>query len=259
MKRLGWPRPPMVLGLVVGAIFERYLFISAELYGWGWLLRPAVMAILAGVAWALYRPVSQIVISLVHEFKDVRTHRIRFGAAPTFTLAIVVLIVAAIISSQEWPHDAKLVPLTACGMALVAALLNLVNELFGSEQAAAVRTHADSGVNVQAEGFDFGVPPDVVRWRATYFFLWMAGFIGVVALIGFIPAIAVFVFAYMRFGFGEPVAAVIALFGRNHGAVLGRVPLGAGSLGRIRSSGMLPTCGLGLAVELLHLTCNIRG
>ena len=31
MKRLGWPRPPMVLGLVVGAIFERYLFISAEL------------------------------------------------------------------------------------------------------------------------------------------------------------------------------------------------------------------------------------
>src|ERR1700688_2913126 len=31
MKRLGWPRPPMVLGLVVGAIFERYLFISSEL------------------------------------------------------------------------------------------------------------------------------------------------------------------------------------------------------------------------------------
>jgi TctA family transporter len=59
MKRLGWPRPPMVLGLVVGAIFERYLFISAELYGWGWLLRPVVMAILAGVAWALYRPVSR--------------------------------------------------------------------------------------------------------------------------------------------------------------------------------------------------------
>jgi TctA family transporter len=209
MKRLGWPRPPMVLGLVVGAIFERYLFISAELYGWGWLLRPVVIAILAGVAWALYRPVSQIVVSLIHEFKDVRTHRIRFGAAPTFTLAIVVLIVAAIISSEEWPHDAKLVPLTACGMALVAALLNLVNELFGSDQAAAVRAHADSGITVQAEGFDFGVTPDVVRWRATYFFLWMAAFIGVVALIGFIPAIAVFVFAYMCFGFGEPVVSSI--------------------------------------------------
>src|SRR5215510_12459766 len=49
MKRLGWPRPPMVLGLVVGAIFERYLFISTQLYGWGWLLRPVVLVILACV------------------------------------------------------------------------------------------------------------------------------------------------------------------------------------------------------------------
>ena len=43
MKRLGWPRPPMVLGIVVGAIFERYLFISTQLYGWGWLWRPVVL------------------------------------------------------------------------------------------------------------------------------------------------------------------------------------------------------------------------
>jgi hypothetical protein len=86
----------------------------------------------------------------------------------------------------------------------VAACLNLINELFGGEQAVAAVAHADSGVTVKGEGFDFGVPPDVVRWRATYFFLWMAAFIGVVSLIGFIPAIAVFVFAYMCFGFGEP-------------------------------------------------------
>src|SRR6201993_3322408 len=32
MKRLGWPRPPMGLGIVVGGIFERYLFISTPLY-----------------------------------------------------------------------------------------------------------------------------------------------------------------------------------------------------------------------------------
>ena len=42
-----------------------------------------------------------------------------------------------------------------------------------------------------------------VRWRATIFFFWTAGFVALVALIGFIPAIAVFVCTYMRFGFGE--------------------------------------------------------
>ena len=133
MKRLGWPRPPMVLGIVVGAIFERYLFISTQLYGWEWLLRPAVLAILACVVWALYRPISHIVATLIAEFRNVGGRRARFGAAPAFSLAVIVLIVAAILSSGAWPRDAKLVPLTACGMALVAAVLNLVTELFGPQ------------------------------------------------------------------------------------------------------------------------------
>jgi putative tricarboxylic transport membrane protein len=206
MKRLGWPRPPMVLGLVVGAIFERYLFISTQLYGWGWLLRPPVLAILACVAWALYRPLSQIVVSLIAEFREVRSRdsRVgpRFGAGAAFSTAVIVLILTAIASSWDWPHDAKIVPLTACGMALTAAVLNLVNELFGRPQTVAV--HADSGVEVRAHADDFGLTGDELRRRAVIFFVWMAAFIALVALIGFIPAIAVFVFAYMCLGFGEP-------------------------------------------------------
>src|SRR5437660_8301624 len=60
MKRLGWPRPPMVLGIVIGGIFERYLYISTSLYGAGWLLRPVVIGILCLVAWALFKPLSEI-------------------------------------------------------------------------------------------------------------------------------------------------------------------------------------------------------
>ncbi len=202
MKRLGWPRPPMVLGIVVGAIFERYLFISTQLYGWGWLWRPAVLGILACVVWALYRPLLQIAMTLVGQFREVGGRKPRLGAAPTFSLAVIVLIVAAIASSASWPHDAKIVPLTACGMALVAAVLNLVNELFGGEQA--VVAHADATVPVRAAVEDIGMASDVLRRRAAVFFVWMALFIGAVALIGFIPAITVFVFAYMAFGFGEP-------------------------------------------------------
>jgi putative tricarboxylic transport membrane protein len=195
----------MVLGIVVGGIFERYLFISTQLYGWGWVLRPAVLAILACVVWALYRPLSQIAVTLIEQFRAAGGRRPRFGAAPAFSLAVIVLIVAAILSSADWPHDAKLVPLTACGMALVAAVLNLVNELFGSEENAA--PHEDPGTKAGARGAhvpDLGVADDVVRRRATIFFIWMAAFIALVFLVGFIPAIALFVLAYMRFGFGEP-------------------------------------------------------
>ena len=33
MKQFKWPRPPLVLGLVLGDTIERYMFISIERYG----------------------------------------------------------------------------------------------------------------------------------------------------------------------------------------------------------------------------------
>lgn len=42
MVRFGWPRAPLVLGLVLGDLAERYLWISVARYGWDWLSRPGV-------------------------------------------------------------------------------------------------------------------------------------------------------------------------------------------------------------------------
>ena len=47
MKRCGWPRPPMVLGFVLGKLIERNMFISYERYGWGWLTNWFVILMLA--------------------------------------------------------------------------------------------------------------------------------------------------------------------------------------------------------------------
>src|ERR1700761_6164221 len=81
MKRLGWPRPPMVLGLVIGGLFERYLYISTSLYGIAWLWRPVVLVILALVAWALFRPFAEIVRSVIGELRQVGKHKLRFSAS----------------------------------------------------------------------------------------------------------------------------------------------------------------------------------
>jgi hypothetical protein len=225
MKRLGWPRPPLVLGLVIGAIFERYLYLSTELYGWAWLLHmtdikvfgydvhvPVVLLILACVAWALYRPISQIVVSLVQEFRQVRRHSVNLDGHVAFTLVIIALIVAAIVSARDWPQAAKIVPLTACGMALVAAAMNLINELFGKRVAVAARGHVDGGVHVAGAGGGAlsEMPGSLVRVRAAHFFFWLALLVAIIAGIGFIPAIAVFIVAYMRIGFGEPWRNAVA-------------------------------------------------
>ncbi len=233
MKRLGWPRPPMVLGIVIGGIFERYLYISVKLCGiggslpriidipdqWcaiGWLLRPVVIAILFCVAWALYRPLSEIVRSVAAELRHIGSPgggpagatRLHVSASAAFTLAIMGVIIAAILLSLDWPAVAKPVPLTACFIALIAAALNLVNELFGKSDTAQAHlgVHVDGGVAVVQHGAtdaNYGLPAAAVRRQAVLYFAWLGGLIAGVALIGFIPAIAVFVFAYMRFGFKE--------------------------------------------------------
>jgi putative tricarboxylic transport membrane protein len=209
MKRLGWPRPPMVLGIVIGGIFERYLYISTSLYGIGWLWRPVVLVILCLVAWALYRPLSEIVRSVIAELRQIGSHPLRITASAAFTMAIILFILAAIGLSTDWPAAAKPVPLTACYMALTAAGLNLINELFGKAKAAG--GNVDGGVAVGGHGEptdqNHGMTGAAFRRGAVIYFLWLAGLMGLVELIGFIPAITVFIFAYMRFGFKEPAVS----------------------------------------------------
>lgn len=51
-----WPRPPLILGLVLGALIERNFFVSYQIHALEFVLRPFVMAILIiGVSALLYR------------------------------------------------------------------------------------------------------------------------------------------------------------------------------------------------------------
>lgn len=45
--RYGWPRAPFLLAFVLGPTVERYLFLSHQLYEWGFVLRPLTLALIA--------------------------------------------------------------------------------------------------------------------------------------------------------------------------------------------------------------------
>lgn len=47
MMRTGYPRPPLILGLVLSGLAENFLFISTNRYGLNWLGRPIVLALIA--------------------------------------------------------------------------------------------------------------------------------------------------------------------------------------------------------------------
>jgi putative tricarboxylic transport membrane protein len=55
--RYDWPRVPFLLAVILGAIAERYLFLSVSLSGWSWLNDPIVLVLFAISALAILRPV----------------------------------------------------------------------------------------------------------------------------------------------------------------------------------------------------------
>lgn len=56
MKLWNWPRPPFILGFVLGPILENRLFITLNLYGFTWLYRPYFLIIMAMILATLLYP-----------------------------------------------------------------------------------------------------------------------------------------------------------------------------------------------------------
>jgi len=56
MEKLEWPRPPVLLGLVLGPLAENRLFLSTDNYGASWLGRPGVLIIFAVTLFGVFYP-----------------------------------------------------------------------------------------------------------------------------------------------------------------------------------------------------------
>jgi putative tricarboxylic transport membrane protein len=54
--RFDWPRVPFLLAVILGAIAERYLFLSYSLSGWAWMADPIVIGLFLVSAFAVARP-----------------------------------------------------------------------------------------------------------------------------------------------------------------------------------------------------------
>jgi hypothetical protein len=132
MKRLNWPRPPLILGLVLGSIFERYYFISSEIYGIKLFTRPIVIAVLLAALWVVLGPTLKGLRRAVKQGRlgaglHFRIKRLDHHAL--FTMVLIVAVVAAIWTASDWAFGAKLMPMTAACAALFFSCLVLINQV----------------------------------------------------------------------------------------------------------------------------------
>ena len=204
MKHFRWPRPPLVLGFILGAVLERYMFISIERYGVGWVTRPLVIIMFAMAAMSLLRPLLQD-IRAHHGVKAMLTE---FGAPRLslnnmFAAALLCLFVVMLGEAFSWPFEARIVPTIVGTGAVIFCTLSLANDIFSKR----FRAEADGGPAKPAEQQKIHMdivsktshlPGKVILIRGFQFFGWMVAFLCCMAVIGLIPTVPIFIIAYMR-------------------------------------------------------------
>ncbi len=213
MKRLRWPRPPLILGFVLGALIERYLFISVELYGARWLLQPVVAFMFAVSLYGILRPIVRGYVARSRGSRGKRVfglQRQNLNPDMAFAVLIVLFFVACLVVSWDWQFGAKLVPQSIGWAGVLFAGTLVLSALFvapadstsaataGQSQAVAQAVaQEDIHFDIQADYGDLSVA-EIFR-RAAIYFGWCLFFFGAASLIGLLPAMGVFLIGYIRF------------------------------------------------------------
>jgi hypothetical protein len=135
MRRLHWPRPPVVLGFVLGPIMETNLDLSRQALGWTWLERPWVMAMfaillltMAPALWKLARNRGKK--PDVKPREVVSETPVGYPRASACIGGLLALIFAsAFVTALRWTSDAGFFPLIisafGCVFAVIAVALDI--------------------------------------------------------------------------------------------------------------------------------------
>jgi len=193
MKRFGWPRPPVILGLVLSGIIENYLFISVSRYGATWLLRPIVVIIML-----------LVVVSLVFGLRMTakagtkkapvgkQPLRFKFNAGVFFTLFVLAVFAVGVYAAADWQIQARLFPWVIGIPALVMCVMQLFGDFFRRGDANEQDVHGAMDLPV-----DRSVPIAVVVKRAINSFGWVLGLFAAIWIVGFVVAVPLFIFLYL--------------------------------------------------------------
>lgn len=241
MKRLKWPRPPIILGVVLGHLVERYINISYERYGEWWIFESGrlfgrdsygdfiehiyfdidwaainyiVIVMFTLSAWGLLRPFMKQVSAaggvggMISGFGG----KPRFDLNSLFYVFFVTLLALMLADSVDWKPAAKRVPIFVGYVTIGITIISFLTHTFhkGVISSGGAESETREALHLDIEVDDDNVPTAVMRRRALTFLGWIVGFILLTAVIGMLPAIFVFAVAYMKLEADEPTGLAVS-------------------------------------------------
>jgi hypothetical protein len=192
MKRHGWPRPPLLVAVVLGPQLQNYLWLTVERYEpQEWMLRPGVLIIFAVVLLTIATP---IVRARRKKDKAIYMDLDSEGpkGSPYGDFAIIglyaALIAFAVYEARAWPPKAALPVYVFAALAGTMATLQLTLSL---------RTLRYAGVMPAPTAQALAEDRDKRR-RMGEIWLWMLGLILGIVTVGFTLSLFLFPLLYAR-------------------------------------------------------------
>ena len=125
MKRGGWPRPPVILALVLGEILERSFQISMRIHeGLGWLTRPIVIVLLLVIVITIFLAARGVAREkLVGKVSAGEASEKNPAVSLPLSSILFLTFVCAGYTALSWPPPVRQFPLL---IAIPGSLLSLV-------------------------------------------------------------------------------------------------------------------------------------
>jgi len=208
MEKLEWPRPPVLLGLVLGPLAENRLFLSSDNYGLSWIWRLGVLIIFAvtlvGILYPLIKNkrAEKATLTAATVVEPTPKRGLQLGWPIIFTGCVIILLALALWQSRNFGVRAGLFPWVIGTPTLLLALLQLIKDLRGHEKV--------SGP-IEGEGA-VHVSPELASRRTWAIIGWTVGFFVTIWLLGFSYAVPLTMVLYLKIAGREkwPITAVMA-------------------------------------------------
>lgn len=189
MRRYGWPRPPLLVAVVLGVQVQQYLWLSVDRYGLEWMTFPSVIILfLMIVATVAYPFIRNYLANRKMMDMDVLHELIRSQEKGSLIMgvALIAIFSGMIAMGTKWPLRASLPVYFIAGLGLFLTSIQIVRDIMTIRQ---MKVAGQAPVPfTRAENLlEFGA------W------LWLTGLVLSCTLIGFHLTFVIFplVFGYM--------------------------------------------------------------
>lgn len=198
MVQLDWPRPPLLLGLVLAPLMENRLFLSADIYGIAWLRRPGVLLLFAltliGIFYPMLRERRKKTKSDTRSTKPSLVAQDEGGAERSslgmlFSLSVVAVLAWALWESKEFGFHAGLFPWATGFPVLVLAISQLATELTGKGRTRGIASAPEARPELATS---------LVYRRTASISGWIIGFFLLIWLFGFSVAVPLATLLYLK-------------------------------------------------------------